>query len=57
MYVHPNSSRCDKGKVDLLSIPSTQLSLEKGRWIDYHAVSSVENDDGQICRKQFYKLN
>ena len=48
MYVHPSSSRCDKGEVELFSIRSTQLILEKGRWIDYHAVSSVENDDGPI---------
>ncbi|XP_028413108.1 uncharacterized protein F54H12.2-like [Dendronephthya gigantea] len=47
-YVHPNSARCDKSEIDLFDIPSTQLSLEKGRWIDYHALSSVENDDGPI---------
>ena len=48
MYVHPATTRCDKGEVDLFSVPSTQLSLEKGRWIDYHAVSSVKEDDGPI---------
>ena len=48
MYVHPSSLRCDKGEVDLFSVPSTQLSLEKGKWIDYHAVSSVDNNDGPI---------
>ncbi len=32
----------------MFSIPPTQTSLEKGRWIDYHPLSSVENDEGPI---------
>ncbi len=47
-YVHERSKRCDKTETDLFSIPPTQASLEKGRWIDYHPLSSVENDDGPI---------
>ena len=44
-YVHPNSKRCEKSEIDLFSVPPTQLSLEKGRWIDYRPLSSVQNDD------------
>ena len=48
-YVHPHSKRCEKSEVDLFNIPPTQLSLEKGRWIDYRPLSSVsDNDDGAI---------
>ena len=47
-YVHERSKRCDKNEVDLFNIPPTQISLEKGRWIDYHPLSSVENDEGPI---------
>ena len=48
-YVHPYSKRCEKSEVDLFSIPPTQQSLEKGRWIDYRPLSSVsDNDDGAI---------
>ena len=47
-YVHPYSKRCEKSEVDLFSVPPTQLSLEKGRWIDYRPLSSVENPDSTI---------
>ena len=47
-YVHPYSKRCEKREVDLFSIPPTQQSLEKGRWIDYRPLSSVQNDDSAI---------
>ena len=47
-YVHPYSKRSEKSEVDLFSVPPTQLSLEKGRWIDYRPLSSVENPDSAI---------
>ena len=47
-YVHPYSKRCEKSEVDLFSIPPTQLSLERGRWIDYQPLSTVQNDDSAI---------
>ena len=47
-YVHHYSKRCEKSEVDLFSVPPTQLSLEKGRWIDYRPLSSVENPDSAI---------
>ena len=47
-YVHPFSKRCDKSKIDLFSVPPTQQSLERGRWIDYAPLSSVENPDSAI---------
>ena len=47
-YVHSRSKRCEKSEIDLFSVPPTQLSLEKGRWIDYRPLSNVTNDDGAI---------
>ena len=47
-YVHPFSKRCEKSEVDLFSVPPTQQSLERGRWIDYAPLSSVQNPDSAI---------
>ena len=47
-YVHPFSKRFDKSEVDLFSVPPTQQSLERGRWIDYAPLSSVQNPDSAI---------
>ena len=47
-YVHPFSKRCDKSEVDLFRVPPTQQSLERGRWIDYAPISSVQNHDSAI---------
>ena len=47
-YVHPFSKRCDKSEVDLFRVPPTQQSLERGRWIDYAPLSSVQNPDNAI---------
>ena len=47
-YVHPCSKRCDKSEVDLFRVPPTQQSLERGRWIDYAPLSSVENANSAI---------
>ena len=47
-YVHPFSKRCDKSEVDLFRVPPTQQSLERGRWIDYAPLSSMENPNSAI---------
>ena len=47
-YVHPFSKRCHKSEVDLFRVPPTQQSLERGRWIDYAPLSSVENPNSAI---------
>ena len=47
-YVHPFSKRCEKSEIDLFSVPPTQQSLERGRWIDYAPLSSVQNPDSAI---------
>ena len=47
-YVHPFSKRCDISEVDLFRAPPTQQSLERGRWIDYAPISSVQNPDSAI---------
>ena len=47
-YVHPFSKRCEKSEIDLFNVPSTQQSLERGRWIDYTPLSSTDNSETPI---------
>ena len=46
-FVHSKSQECSKSELDLFSVPPTQVSLEKGHWIDHQPVSSV-SDGGPI---------
>ena len=46
-FVHSKSEECTKTELDLFSVPPTQVSLEKGLWIDHQPVSSV-SDGGPI---------
>ena len=46
-FVHSKSQECTKSELDLFSAPPTQVSLEKGHWIDHQPVSSV-SDGGPI---------
>ena len=46
-FVHANSQECTKSELDLFSIPPTQVSLERGLWVDHQPVSSVA-DGGPI---------
>ena len=46
-FVHSKSSACSKSELDLFQVPPTQVSLDKGHWIDYEPVSSV-SDNGAI---------
>ena len=39
--MHSKSGECAKTEFDLFSVPTTQVSLEKGLWIDHQLVSSV----------------
>ena len=34
-FVHSKSQECTKSELDLFSVPPTQVSLEKGHWIDH----------------------
>ena len=45
--VHSKSQECTKSELDLISVPPTQISLEKGHWVDHQPVSSVA-DGGVI---------
>ena len=45
--VHSKSQECTKSELDLYSVPPTQISLEKGHWVDHQPVSSVA-DGGVI---------
>ena len=46
-FVYSKSEECSKSELDLFSVPPTQVSLEKGLWIDHQPVSSV-SDGGPI---------
>ena len=46
-FVHGKSGECVKTELDLFFVPPTQVSLEKGLWIDHQPVSSVA-DGGPI---------
>ena len=46
-FVHAKSQECTKIELDLFSVPPTQVSLEKGHWVDHLPVSSV-SDGGPI---------
>ena len=47
MVKHAKSQECTKSELDLFSVPPTQVSLEKGHWVDHLPVSSV-SDGGPI---------
>ena len=40
-FVHADSCECAKSELDLFSVPPTQTSVESGRWVEYHPVSSI----------------
>ena len=46
-FVHSKSGECVKTELDLFSVPPTQVSLEKGLWVDHQPVYSV-SDGGPI---------
>ena len=45
--VHFKSEECSKTELDLFSVPPTQVTLEKGHWVDHLPVSSV-SEGGSI---------
>ena len=47
LFIHSKSQECAKSELDLFSVPPTQVSLEKGHWIDHQPVSSIA-DGGTI---------
>ena len=46
-FVHSKSQECSKSELDLFSVPPTQVSLEKGYFMDHQPVPSV-SDGGPI---------
>ena len=46
-FVHAKSQEYTKSELDLFSVPPTQVSSEKGHWVDHLPVSSV-SDGGPI---------
>lgn len=47
-FVHRESQECTKSKLDLFSIATTQTSISKGQWIEYHRISNI-TDSGPIA--------
>ena len=46
-FVHHESQECTKWELDLFTIPATQTSITKGKWIEYHPLSNI-TDRGPI---------
>ena len=40
-FVHSKSAECSKSELDLFQVPPTQVSLDKGHWVEHQPVSSV----------------
>jgi len=40
-FVHEQSCECTKSELDLFSVPPTQISMEQGKWIEYHPLTTV----------------
>lgn len=46
-FVHHDSIECTKSELDLFTVPTTQTSISKGQWIEYHLLSNI-TDSGPI---------
>ena len=46
--IHPLSSDCIKNELDLFSIPTTQTSIEEGRWVEMEPITPVTNSSDII---------
>lgn len=42
-FVHPHSTPCIKSEVDLFTVPSTQIAVDKGQWIDHRPISTISS--------------
>lgn len=42
-FVHPHSTPCLKSELDLFTVPSTQVAVEKGQWIDHQPISIISS--------------
>jgi hypothetical protein len=40
-FIHEGSCECVKSELDLFSVPATQTSIESGRYVEYHPISSM----------------
>jgi hypothetical protein len=40
-FIHEGSCECAKSKLDLFSVPSTQVSVDSGMFVEYHPISSL----------------
>ena len=42
-FVHAEPSPCTKSELDLFTTPSTQIAIQKGMWIDYQPIFSLNS--------------
>lgn len=42
-FIHESSCECAKSELDLFSVPPTQTSIENGRYVEYHPISSISD--------------
>jgi hypothetical protein len=47
-FVHPQSCECLKSELDIFAVPPTQTSIESGSFVEYHPISSLNNDGSPI---------
>ena len=46
--VHHDSEDCNKSELNLFSVPPTQVTVEKSKFIDYYLVSTLSEDSTPI---------
>jgi hypothetical protein len=40
-FIHEGSCECAKSELDFFSLPSTQVSVDSGMFVEYHPISSL----------------
>ncbi len=43
-FIHEGSCECTKSELDLFATPSTQTSVDKGMYVEYHPISSLADE-------------
>lgn len=53
--VHGDSQECTKSELDFFTTPTTQTSISKGSWIEYHPLSNItESGPIDLARTQLF---
>jgi hypothetical protein len=46
--IHYDSEACNKSELNLFSVPPTQVTVEKSKFVDYYPVSTLSEDSAPI---------